>query len=77
VPASEYRARWEEGDHEFRCPKHKSRYRTDGTFIEGRATRAMDRLAVHRDGVTLVVDVDRLFQQDDQPSEWAAAFITV
>ena len=69
--------RWDESDHEFRCPKHKSRYRPDGVFIEGRATRAMDRLAVRRDGAALVVDVDRLFQQDDQPNEWAAAFIAV
>jgi Rieske Fe-S protein len=69
--------RWNDGDHEFQCPKHKSRYRPDGTFIEGRATRAMDRLAVKKDGATLVVDIDTFFQQDKQATEWSAAFVTV
>ena len=67
--------RWNADDHQFQCPKHKSRYRDDGTFIEGRATRNMDRLAVYRDGATLVVDVDGLIQQDEHPAEWAAAFV--
>jgi Rieske Fe-S protein len=69
--------RWNDGDHEFQCPKHKSRYRPDGTFIEGRATRAMDRLAVKKDGATLVVDIDTAFQQDKQAAEWGTAFVTV
>jgi nitrite reductase/ring-hydroxylating ferredoxin subunit len=67
--------RWDDGDHEFHCPKHKSRYRPDGTFIEGRATRDMDRLAIRRDGAALVVDVDKLFQQDENQAEWSAAFV--
>lgn len=67
--------RWNPDDHQFQCPKHKSRYRDDGTFLEGRATRNMDRLAVRRDGVALVVDVDALIQQDEHPTEWAAAFV--
>jgi nitrite reductase/ring-hydroxylating ferredoxin subunit len=67
--------RWNPDDRQFQCPKHKSRYRDDGTFVEGRATRNMDRLAVRRDGATLVVDVDALIQQDEHPAEWAAAFV--
>jgi nitrite reductase/ring-hydroxylating ferredoxin subunit len=67
--------RWNADDKQFQCPKHKSRYREDGEFIEGRATRNMDRLAVRKDGATLVVDVDSLIQQDEHPAEWAAAFI--
>ncbi len=69
--------RWNAGDRQFQCPKHKSRYRDDGEFIEGRATRAMDRLAVRRDGTMLVVEVDTLIQQDEHPKEWAAAFVPV
>jgi nitrite reductase/ring-hydroxylating ferredoxin subunit len=69
--------RWEAGDHEFRCPKHKSRYREDGIFIDGRATRSMDRLAIHRDNDVLVVDVDQMFKQDENPAEWASAFVPV
>ena len=68
--------RWNADDRQFQCPKHKSRYRDDGTFIEGRATRDMDRLAVRRDGATLVVDIDALIQQDEHPTEWAAAYVT-
>jgi len=67
--------RWNADDKQFQCPKHKSRYRDDGTFIEGRATRDMDRLAVRRDGATLVVDIDTLYQQDEHPTEWSAAFV--
>ena len=43
--------RWNADDKQFQCPKHKSRYRDDGKFIEGRATRSMDRLAVRRDEI--------------------------
>jgi len=69
--------RWNADDRQFQCPKHKSRYQGDGAFIEGRATRAMDRLAVRRDGAQLVVNADVLYQQDEQPAEWAAAFIEI
>ncbi len=69
--------RWNADDRQFQCPKHKSRYRDDGEFIEGRATRDMDRLAVRRDGAMLVVEIDTLIQQDEHPKEWAAAFVPV
>lgn len=69
--------RWEADDHEFRCPKHKSRYKDDGTFIDGRATRSMDRLPLRRDGEMLVVDVDRMYKQNENPVEWANAFVAV
>ena len=67
--------RWNADDKLFTCPKHKSHYKPDGTFIDGRATRDMDRLAVKREGQILVVDVDTLFQQDLNAAQWAAAFI--
>lgn len=67
---------WQEEDSRFQCPKHKSRYQPDGTFISGRATRAMDRLAVRLEGSQVVVDVDTMYQQDKNPREWAAAVIS-
>lgn len=67
--------RWNDRSHEFQCPKHHSRYSTDGTFIDGRATRNMDRLAVRRAGSELIVDVDRLYQADENAKEWAGAFV--
>ena len=69
--------RWNADDHQFQCPKHKSRYRDDGVFIEGRATRSMDRLAIRRDGTSVVVDVDLLFQQDEKPADWAGAVVVL
>lgn len=67
--------RWDAGNNRFQCPKHKSRYMADGVFIDGRATRGLDRFAVKRAGDTLVVNLDALYQQDKNPTEWAAAFI--
>ena len=69
--------RWDNDDHVFMCPKHKSHYKPDGTFIDGRATRDMDRLPIKRDGAQLVVDVDDLIQQDEKQKEWSAAFIAL
>ncbi|MEO8619880.1 MAG: Rieske (2Fe-2S) protein [bacterium] len=69
--------RWSADDKQFMCPKHKSHYRPDGTFIDGRATRDMDRLAIRKDAQGLVVDVDTLYQQDLNLPQWTAAFIPV
>jgi nitrite reductase/ring-hydroxylating ferredoxin subunit len=69
--------RWDADDRQFHCPKHKSRYQVDGTFLEGRSTRDMDRLAVRREGGELVVDVDTLYQQDLNTAQWSAAFVAV
>jgi nitrite reductase/ring-hydroxylating ferredoxin subunit len=67
--------RWEASNHRFQCPKHKSRYQPDGTFIEGRATRGLDRFAVRREGDNLLVNLDALYREDKNPTEWAAAFV--
>jgi nitrite reductase/ring-hydroxylating ferredoxin subunit len=67
--------RWLEGDGRFQCPKHRSKYRPDGTFIEGRATRGLDRFAVTRDGASVAVDLDALHQQDKDPAGWSAAVL--
>ena len=61
----------------FQCPKHKSKYQPNGTFVEGRATRNMDRLPVSRDGSTIVVDVDVAIASDTDPARWAAAVVHV
>src|SRR5436305_9077672 len=69
--------KWAPQDAQFQCPKHHSKYRPDGTFIEGRATRGMDRFAVRRDGDKVVVDLDKLYQQDKDAADWKAALIQV
>jgi nitrite reductase/ring-hydroxylating ferredoxin subunit len=68
--------RWRD-DGWFQCPKHKSKYQPNGEFISGKATRGMDRYAIRREGNTVIVDLSRVFRQDDDAREWAAARITI
>ena len=69
--------KWIPADQRFQCPKHKSRYQPDGTFISGRATRGMDRLAIRREGEMVVVNVDVMYEQDKDAAGWNAARITL
>lgn len=69
--------RWNGDAHRYQCPKHHSQYRPDGGFIEGRATRGMDRFAIRRDGEHVAVDLDKLYQQDTDPAAWNAAVVTL
>jgi Rieske Fe-S protein len=69
--------RWDAGNNRFQCPKHKSKYRADGTFIEGRATRSMDRYAIRLAGSTVVVDLDKLYQEDTDLAQWQHALVTL
>ena len=69
--------RWRQRDVRFQCPRHESQYQPDGTFIQGRATRNMDRFAVTPAGDSLVVDLSRLFRSDGQPQDWSAAAVPV
>ena len=68
--------RWDGGKGRFQCPKHKSIYTPEGIFVEGRATRGLDRFAVRKDGSSLVVNLDSLFEQDKDPDKWQKAFVT-
>ena len=67
--------RWNQGDSQFQCPKHHSKYRPDGTFVSGRATRGMDRFSVSRTGDEIVVDLDAMHKEDKDPAGWAAAVV--
>lgn len=67
--------RWRQGDLRFQCPRHDSKYRPDGTFMTGRATRNMDRYGVSRNGASVVVDLTKLYQSDTQAAQWAAASV--
>jgi nitrite reductase/ring-hydroxylating ferredoxin subunit len=69
--------RWLPKEGRFQCPKHESKYQPNGTFIDGRATRHMDRLAIRVDGGSLVVDVDKMFQSDKDLGGWTAATVTI
>ena len=67
--------KWLDHDQRFQCPKHKSKYRPDGSFIEGRATRGMDRFSVQREGNAIAVDLEHLHEEDSDPQGWAAAAV--
>ena len=69
--------KWDDRDHGFQCPKHHSRFQTNGEYIQGsgRATRNMDRFAIAHDGVGVTVDLDKLYQEDTDSSAWAAAVV--
>ena len=69
--------RWEADDHRFQCPKRKSRYSPDGVFIEGRATRSMDRYPVRLEGNAIAVDIDTVIQEDLEKSVWQQAVVTL
>ena len=67
--------RWEASVGRFQCPKHRSRYKADGVFNDGRATRGLDRFAVRREGGQLMINLDALYEEDKQVAEWKAAFV--
>ena len=69
--------KWDDRDHGFQCPKHHSRFQASGEYIDGsgRATRAMDRFAVTRDASGISVNLDKLYQEDSDNAQWAAAVI--
>ena len=69
--------RWLGKDRRFQCPKHKSKYQPDGTFISGRATRNLDRFAIRKEAGKLVVDVAAMYKSDKQAAAWAAAKVAV
>ena len=67
--------RWNDDAAEFQCPKHHSKYKPDGTFISGRATRNMDRFSVTRSGADIIVHVDRMHKNDAESAGWTASVI--
>jgi len=68
--------RWRANDGIFQCSKHHSEYSPTGVYEKGRATRNMDRLAIHLDGDHVVVDPSTVYHSDDDPQGWAAATVT-
>jgi Rieske Fe-S protein len=69
--------KWEGDNHRFQCPKHHSIYTPEGVFVEGRATRGLDRFVVRKDGNSIVVNLDLLMQEDEDGDKWKTAFLAV
>lgn len=69
--------KWNDRDRQFQCPKHHSTFQPDGTKIEGRAPRSMDRLGLTREPTGLTVDLSHVIQQDKDPAGWSAAVVNL
>jgi nitrite reductase/ring-hydroxylating ferredoxin subunit len=69
--------RWLAPEGRFQCPKHKSKYTPDGIFLSGRATRSMDRYAVRKNANAIVANIDALYRQDKDATQWQGAFVDV
>jgi nitrite reductase/ring-hydroxylating ferredoxin subunit len=69
--------RWSARENRFECPKHHSKYSPAGIFLEGRATRSLDRFPVRLDGSRLVVDVDTTYREDHDRPQWEAAIVRI
>ena len=69
--------RWLQKDGRFQCPKHKSKYSPAGEFINGRATRNMDRLPISLDGTLLAVETSHEIRSDTEAVNWAAAVVHI
>ena len=67
--------RWQDEERQFRCPKHKSTFQPDGAFVSGRATRAMDRHPVRRDGETVVVELAVTLREAENADLWRQAVV--
>jgi nitrite reductase/ring-hydroxylating ferredoxin subunit len=67
--------RWQQTEGRFQCPKHKSRFNPDGAFIDGRATRNMDRYRIRREAGNVLVDLGMLYQEDKNRDDWLAAVV--
>ena len=76
-PHQKQSLRWKESEARFQCPKHKSRYQPDGSYISGRATRAMDRHPVRREGNTVRVDLTTKVRRDQEPERWESEHLRV
>lgn len=67
---------WQADRGRFYCPKHKSTFQPEGTFIAGKAERNMDRYPVRIEGAELVVDTAAFIRSDRDAAAWAAAKVT-
>ena len=64
---------WQGDRGRFYCPKHKSTFQPEGTLIQGKAERNLDRYLVRIDGAEVVVDTATAIRSDRQGETWRAA----
>lgn len=68
---------WQPAQGRFFCPKHKSTFKPEGTRIQGKAPRSLDRFAVRLEGGKIVVDTAVVFEASADAAAWSAAGVRV
>lgn len=66
---------WKSDESRIFCPKHKARFTPDGDHFSGRETTALDRYRISRDGTEIIVSLDALLKQNENPADWASAVV--
>jgi Rieske Fe-S protein len=64
---------WEPQNARFFCPKHKSTFKPEGTRIQGKAPRSLDRYAVRIADGKVLVDKGVEFDSTKDGAGWASA----
>jgi nitrite reductase/ring-hydroxylating ferredoxin subunit len=67
---------WQGDRGRFYCPKHKSTFQPEGSLIQGKAERGLDRHAISRDNGEVVVDTAVTIRSTNAAA-WSAAKIEV
>lgn len=68
---------WQPDNARFYCPKHKSTFQPEGTRIQGKSPRSLDRYQVAAAGGKVTVDTSVVFDADADAAGWAAAGVKV
>lgn len=76
-PHEQAAVKWLKKDNRFQCTKHDSEYTPDGAYTKGHATRNLDRFPIRRDGGSVIVNLEKVFQSDKHADAWTAAAIDV
>lgn len=68
---------WEAANNRFYCPKHKSTFKPEGTRIQGKAPRGLDRYPIKVEGGKVVVDTAVEIDGAKDAAGWNAAGVKV
>ena len=68
---------WQPEQSRFFCPKHKSTFKAEGTRIQGKAPRSLDRYAVRLEVGKVVVDTATVIDAKANTAAWSAAGVRV
>ena len=68
---------WQPEQSRFYCPKHKSTFKAEGSRIQGKAPRSLDRYAVRIEGEKVVVETSVVLDAKENAAGWSAAGVRV